>query len=126
MRMFLKTDLDEINKWRESRKVQILGDESYPPTGLIEPGVAAGFINFTQTNVALLENFVSNPEADIKKRELAIMQIVESLEKIAYDAGIPWVLAVTENPKIKEYIPICGYKPISGELFGKEIKNGNW
>lgn len=121
MRLVVKEDWKTINEWRSKRSIHIIPDSLYPPTGLIEPNVAAGFINFTQTNTAFFENFVSNPDADKKEREDAIMKISESLEKMAYDYGIKWIVAVTNQPKIESYIYRCKWKKLPYSAFAKEL-----
>lgn len=121
MRRFMKKDLKEINQWRELRKAPILSDDFYPPTGFFEPGVAAGFINFTETSVAFIENLITNPQAEKKKREQAILAILEKLERFAYDQNIKWIVAVTNHPQVEKYAFLIKGERIPGKLFGKEL-----
>lgn len=121
MRAFRETDFVQINQWRALRGVPILPFDLYPPNGLIVPGVAVGFINFTQTKMALFENFLTNPESDSKEREDAIFEIVEGLEKLAYDGGDKWIVAVTNHPKIEKYIYHCKWERFPYKIFGKEL-----
>ena len=125
MRRVRAEDLKEINTWRNAREASILENDSYPPTGLIEPNVAAAFINFTQTNPAFIENVVSNPKADQALREQTIMRLLEALEKIAYDFGIAWIVAVTSHSKIEKYIYEFKGERLPGKFYGKRVTHGS-
>lgn len=121
MREFEYSDIEEINTWREARESEIIPDILYPTTGIFEPGIAAGFLNFTDTAVAYMENFVTNPNKNKELREKTIMEIVERLEQIAYDRGVKWLVAVTSHPKIESYIYKCKWERLPYSIFGKEL-----
>jgi hypothetical protein len=125
MRAFMHEDFEQITSWRVSRDAEAIDRDLFPPIGFIEPGIAAGFINFTQTKVAFIENIVSNPYADQGIREKAILQILETLENLAYDRGNKWIVAVTNHPRIEHYAYQIKGERIPGKLFGKRLGNGS-
>ena len=121
MRRVEEKDFIDINLWRSLRNARIIPPDLYPPIGIIEPDVACGFINFTETKMALMENFASNPKADRSMREKTMMQIIEALELIAYDKGIRWVVGVTNSPRIERYSLDSGATKTHYKVFGKEL-----
>lgn len=122
MRAFDPTDFEEINKWRRLRKVLVLAEWMYPPTGLICPKVAAGFLVTTDTGYALLENFVTNPEVPIRERRSAVVRIGLALEKIAKERGVKLLFSITNHPSIRNSCVGNGYKKLNKIfIYGKEI-----
>lgn len=121
MRTVVEADFEAINEWRKQHEAPIISRDLYPPIGIIEPGIAAGWINFTQTRIAFMENFVSNPKADVQKKEEAIMTIIAALERLAYNQGVKWVIAVTNHPKIEKYIYKSKAERLPGKVYGKEL-----
>jgi len=121
MRAVEEHDFIAINEWLEGRKASFIPYALYPEIGLIEEGVAAGFLTLTDTRLALMENFVSNPKADGREREKAIMAIIEELERIGSQMGYKYVVGITSDRKMEHYIGLAGGKPLDVKLFGKEI-----
>lgn len=117
-------DFLEINQWRRERNATVLPIEFYPRNGLIVPGIAAGFLTVTDSAIAMMENFVSNPKAYKEDREAAIIEIIERLTKKAVELDYKYLWAVTNHPKVEHYISLSGGKPLYVKLFGKELENG--
>ena len=88
MRQYEEHDLLVINDWFRVRGHREMDADEVPRIGLVEPGVAAGFLYMTDSNLAFLENFVSNPDAPAREVSRAMDQIIEGLVEVAVDAGI--------------------------------------
>ncbi len=80
MRTFdLSLDLPDLNAWYAARGEPGWTADMVPPTGYIEPGVAAGFLFITNTTIALMEGMVTNPRADPAARDRALDEIAHLL-----------------------------------------------
>ena len=122
IRGFEKEDFDEINGWRKSRHVAVVPYDFYPRNGLIDPNVAAGFLILTNTGVALLDHFVTNPEAHQKDRRRSILAIAIELEAVAKQMGYRYVLALTKHKGIGHTCIEDGFESLGDcMMFGKEI-----
>lgn len=122
MRPVESIDFAEINSWREMRHVPILDKSIYPENGLIEPDCAAGFLTLTNSSVALLENFVSNPQASMRDREKAIATIGLALEERAKKNGAKYLVAWTQSEGIAKACLKRGYKFLcNAKMLGKGI-----
>jgi len=95
MRHFLVSDLPEMNGWYASRGKGGVSEDMLPVFGLIEPGVAAGFLYLTDSSLCLLEGFVSNPESEPMAAFMALGRIVRGLTVEAEKAGCRHVVGFT-------------------------------
>lgn len=125
MRYVEDEDFLEINAWRAARKAAILPADFYGPFGMIVPGVAAGWLSLTDSKVALLENFVTNPKASKEDRNHAITEISACLERIAHQKGYRYLMAITKNPWIAKVARGLDFKSCgTSEILGKEFNYG--
>jgi hypothetical protein len=124
MRLIERSDFLEINTWRMDRDLKTLSSEFYPKTGLIEPGLAAGWLTKTDSGVGLLENFVSNPLAKKSERKVAILRIAHELQEIAKQMGLAYLFAITDNEAIENHAKTFGFEDCGPcRLFAKQISN---
>ncbi len=96
----LEIHLPEINTWYKARDQYMLKPDWIPPQGLIVPGIAAGFLIRTNTNIGILEHFVTNPAASKKDRRLAIDMIASRLISAGKSMGMLGFLALSSHPAI--------------------------
>lgn len=83
MRRYVDQDFETICQWFEAREMSRPNRKDLPKVGMIEDGVAAGFLVQTDSSVAFLEFFVSNPAAGRKKRKRSLDSIADELVKVA-------------------------------------------
>jgi len=122
MRPIRDTDFKDIDLWMTKRKFPILDGGFYGRNGWIEEGVAAGFLTCTDTQVALMENFVTNPDAPAFKRGLALIEITKALETIAKEKGYKYAMAYSNVETIHKIAENLGYKLVAEpKIHGKEL-----
>lgn len=116
-------DMIEINEWMNLRNIE---SRITPSTlGIIEPGIAAAFLYITDSNLALIDHMVSNPNSDPKARDQALDAIVSELVTIAQNLGFDIVYGITNNEAVIDRGIGHGFIRLDSSIMRKEIKNGN-
>lgn len=100
MRPYASTDRADVVRWYAARGQIAPGADTLPRIGLIEPGVAAGWVYLTDSRLALLENYITNPAASATERNLALDEITGTLIAEAKAAGRTKIYALTTNESI--------------------------
>lgn len=72
-----------VKQWCRARKLPTAMLEVLPPHGVIVPDVAVAFLYQTDSPIAFVDGFMSNPEANIAARSLALDEIAIELERLA-------------------------------------------
>lgn len=121
VRAVVEKDFEQITYWANLRGI-LLQDGVFPSHGLIEPNVAAGFLYCTDSCVAVLDCYISNPESDSHSRDLALDEITKGLIKIAKSMGYTEIKCDTQLSAIKTRAIKHGFKSLGQfELFVMEI-----
>lgn len=96
-----------------------------PGTGYIYPGVAVGFLYCTDSQVAIIDMFLANPDTDAFTRRRALDAITEHLLSAATILGAKYVKCDSSNPAIISRALKFGFKETGQHtsLF-KELGNG--
>jgi len=121
VRRFRSGDFDEVAAWWEhnGRKLE-QGD--LPQLGFIAPGLAAGFLYLTDSNVAFADGLLSNPKAPILARARAASVIVDRLTEEAKACGFKYVAGVCGVESTKRLCLKKGFtRDGSYEMLLKEI-----
>lgn len=100
VRSTITTDCDAINSWLEARNLQAILPEQLPSIGFIVTDVAAGFLYQTDSTVAYLETYVTNPAKKSTLRNLALDAITAKLLIKAAELGYTTVISTTKEPNI--------------------------
>lgn len=87
LREFKSGDYPEICKWFKAHGLRSPDLSQLPIHGCIVPGVAAGFVYMTDSPISILDCFISNPDSDETKRDVAIDAIVINLAEHAKNKG---------------------------------------
>ncbi len=101
MRRFNANDLDTVNSWYMARGMRVMEPDELPAVGFYEPGVAAGFVYQTDSSIALLEGYVTNPDADPVVRDGALDSITLALMRAARNAGKRHIVGLCQDPHIE-------------------------
>ena len=102
-------DIPELDRWHRAQRGDPLAVEFLPPFGLIEPGVAAGFLSLTDCKVGMLDGFMSNPEAPLRARRDALEAIVSRLTDVAAARGMRRLFGLTTTHGIQAMAKRAGY-----------------
>jgi hypothetical protein len=112
MRPYAASDLSEINGWYAARNFPPVPREKLPENGRIVPGVAAGFLYLTDSSIALLEGYVTNPSAGLRQRSCAIDEITRALLTEAKIRGASEVVAICAARGIERRAQAHGMRTI--------------
>lgn len=102
VRLYRSSDAPEVAAWYAAHGQSPKPKGSLPNTGFIVPGVAAGWLYLTDSSVALLEGYVTNPAASAADRNDALDVITGLLLASAKSDGRSLVLALTTDQTIAE------------------------
>jgi hypothetical protein len=86
VRRVLRQDYPEIRSWFKARGVLPPADWAFSTIGFMVPGVAAGFLYLTNSGVAEIDCYISNPAAE--HRKFALQAITEKIMVTAVQLGV--------------------------------------
>lgn len=122
MRVFRRDDLDEVNAWHACHGMPTLLPAAIPNLGFITPGVAAGFLYETDSNICLIEGFVSRPGCGPKARHHALNEITDALLSTATERCFEHAIAICRNSAIEKRAARHGFRPLGRyAVYGKEL-----
>jgi hypothetical protein len=93
-----KDDQHEVTQWYKAHKWPTIDFSALPPTGLIVPGVCAGWLYLTDSPTAILEWVISNPKST--QRDEGLNLLLKTLEGIARHKGYRNIFTGTKHSKL--------------------------
>ena len=84
---------------------------SLPENGYLVQGLAAGFLYKTDCDIALIENFISNPDSPWADRQAALDAVTLALVACAKSNGFRHVMALTTSQAIYARATRLGFSP---------------
>jgi hypothetical protein len=111
-RRFLPSDYEVLKAWTEEHEMQAPDFELLPETGFIVDNVACGFIYLTNSKLAILEGFVTNPKSNKDTRNDALDDITLELMQIAKKSGYKVLKCETRLNAIVKRAEKFGFKEI--------------
>lgn len=121
MRLYKDEDYPTLKKWLGDRNLGDIPKDYLPEVGLIVPGLAVGFLLTTDTPLAFLEYFVSNPLANQDDRQEAIYQIAKELIEYAKHIGVEIVQMNSTAKTIIDQAVNLGFKDTHSKVLIKQI-----
>lgn len=100
----------QMYSWYKARKLDCPPIEYFPSTGFIVPNVAAGFVFYTNSPVAIIDGYISNPMASKDVREASLELISESLIHLAKDEDYKLIRCYTSLKCISVLARKFGFK----------------
>jgi hypothetical protein len=92
--------LDEVHSWCDGWKMNHFQEGWLPTYGAIVPGYGVAWLYFSDSDVAWIENIISNPAADEEGRKIAIDLVINHLESVAREQGTKWLLGSSTNRSV--------------------------
>lgn len=122
VRAYTADDYKFVVEWMESRALDPLPKDLIPEIGGIVDGIAVGFIYKTDSKMAYMEHYISNPFAESHSRKQAMQMVTAYLIKQARDAGFRYLYASSDKTTICTLAKENGFKYIGNQLaFLKEL-----
>lgn len=92
----------ELCEWFKARKLPPPTFKQLPVNGFIIPDTAAGFVYLTDSEVAILDCFISNPLSTEVNRDIALDLIVKHLESCACVHGAKILICNSQIKAIED------------------------
>lgn len=123
VRRFRPEHLAELGRWYVARGLPAPTSGVLPRVGYIVPGLAAGFLYRTDSEIALLDGFVSNPEAPPLDRGRAISRVLEALiAEVSTGAGVSHLVGLTRVRGMERLVERAGFASGDGyRLFSRKV-----
>jgi hypothetical protein len=99
----------EVASWFTARSLPIPSHHSLPTNGFIVPGVAAGFLYLTDSDVSILDCFISNPKTTEVERDEALDSIAHHLIACASLHDTKILICNTTLKAIKDRAVFLGF-----------------
>lgn len=112
MRLYEPSDYPIVKEWIEMRGFPTPLPSDLPEIGFIEDFVAAGFLIQTDTSTAIIDFYVTNPEASPIKRAYALNKLTECLIQDAKSRGYKKVRCSTRVVSISKLAKFHGFKSV--------------
>lgn len=121
MRPVSPKDWVDINGWLGKRALGEIRIKDFPKIGLIEPGVAVGFLVSAESGICFVEAVITNPEAPLKKRRETVQKIAASLIERAKDWGFERCIILSNKKSLLRIAVELGFKSSNKVVMSKEV-----
>ena len=101
MRPYLPRHEKQVREWFSKRGLEM---PTLPPTGVIIPHKAAAWLLCTDSDTAIIECLVSNPELGDRSRKEAVRAVIRRLMELAKARGYKQVVGFTQRESV---LDIC-------------------
>lgn len=100
----------QVKGWWEAYGQPVIPEASLPKVGFIVQGLAAGFLYQTDSDLALAENFITDPVSYWADRSAALDAILEAITAYATQSGFRHVLGLTTSQAMYERCLRFGFR----------------
>lgn len=116
-----QADLPTIADWHHRRGMPAWPEGWLSPHGYWVPGLAAGWFVPTESCRALLEDFVTNPDADKATTNEALFAVEARICEEARARGFRFLIGTTKLSVIRDRVRRAGYE-VSEQVFSLHCK----
>lgn len=104
-------DFEEILGWLEKRGLPKAPLWTFSTKGFITPGVAVGFLYLTNSSIAYIDCYISNPEAKLEDRKKAFDRITDRILSTAKNGhNVKLICCNTKVSYIEKLAESFGFK----------------
>jgi hypothetical protein len=107
---------DLMCRWYLERRQLPFRKESLPQTGFVADNIAAAFLVRTDTDLAIFDLFISDPNATPLARGKAIVECCTALVYAAREAGFTKGSVITDLTGSQALAERCGFKVREGQI----------
>lgn len=110
VRKFTDEDRPVVDEWCKAHGMPLFPPGWLPPAGYIVEGVACAFLYLTYgSDVAFLENVISNPDTTKEQRKEACKLISSAAEMACKFEGYRYIVGLTAIPSLAKTSEEHGY-----------------
>lgn len=121
-RQYDKKDYESVCDWMNSRGLDPIPESVLPEVGSIVEGIACGFLYQTDSKMAIIEHYITNPFADKAMRRQSMQLVTAHLLKQARDLGFKYIIAASDHKSICKLAKDNGFKLVGIQhAFLKEL-----
>jgi hypothetical protein len=102
IRQYTEKDYDLLKSWWNAHNWKEVPSSSLPACGYIVNNVCAGFLYLTNSDMALLEWVVSDPNSKADLRDQSLDLLLAVLTEEAKLNGVKFIFTATRHPKLQE------------------------
>lgn len=101
---------DMLKSWLSSRGVDIPEKKMFSDHGYCVDNTAIGFIFFTNSKQAYIDNIAANPEKTEQQRDKCINALINTLETAAKENGYEMISVLANIPTMKKRFAWRGFR----------------
>lgn len=117
IRKYTKRDYPMIASWCRERGKPVPAPEILSDTGFIADNRVVGWLYITNSNVAMIENVISNPTTVPSLRRQSLRTLCAHLVDSALILGYVNIFGITNHPSIKKICKDMGFKEAQFSVF---------
>lgn len=119
---YTEFDYEKVAVWFHRRGLPVPALQQFSDTGIIVGNVGAGFLYTTNSGVAIIDGYITNPEAPPISRGKAVRIITERLMDIAELRGFKFIKCDTQERTIERFAKAYGFMEIgSYKVFSRGL-----
>jgi len=110
IRQFKKSDMKTIALWYRKRNEVVPDPRALSNTGFIADERVAAWVYFTNSNIAMIEGVISDPESVKSLRRQSLNKLMGFCIDFCLAAGYTQIIGISKHPSIKYLAKSYGFK----------------
>jgi len=109
-------DFPKIVLWYRKRGLTPPDPRALSDVGFIADGRAAAWLYITNSNMAMIEGVISDPESTPSLRKESLNKLIGFIIDFAVSLGYTQIIGVTKHPNMLELVKRYGFKTLPHTL----------
>lgn len=105
-------DFPVIVHWYRKRNLKVPDPRALSDVGFIADGRVAGWLYLTNSNIAIIEGIISDPDSTSSLRRESLNKLIGCLIDFAVHLGYTQIMGVTKHPGIQTLGKRYGFKSL--------------